>query len=157
MNRHHYLVIRSYNRVQIGREIKRLRDTIAKENGDWIKPAYIRSFGVPDLARTSRSTRLMDISPRVSPDINPANKTRNTMIPICMKKLESQHLYSTAILVNLLLVLLLPPLPCILLQPQSPKLKTRQRNAQLLTLRIRRCSNEQLNRIPQDQLSRIYQ
>ncbi|MFS7979428.1 hypothetical protein Hanom_Chr10g00927191 [Helianthus anomalus] len=45
-------------------------------------PAYLRSLGVPDLARTSRSTRLKDISPRVRPDINPANKTSNTTIPM---------------------------------------------------------------------------
>lgn len=55
------------------------------------------SVGVPDLARTSRSTRLMDMSPRVKPDINPANNTKPVTITIQIKKLGSQHLYSTAI------------------------------------------------------------
>lgn len=60
-------------------------------------PACFRSWGVPDLARTSRSTRLRDMRPKVSPDINPAKTTRRTIIIILMKNSVSQHLYSTAI------------------------------------------------------------
>ena len=60
-------------------------------------PACMRSLGVPDLARTSRSTRLMDMRPRVRPDIKPAKRTKRTMIRIWMKKLGVQHSYSTAI------------------------------------------------------------
>jgi hypothetical protein len=52
---------------------------------------------VPDLARTSRSTRLKDMRPKVSPDINPANTTSNTIITILMKNSVPQHVYSTAI------------------------------------------------------------
>lgn len=44
--------------------------------------ACLLSVGVPDLARTSRSTRLIDMSPIVSPDINPANNTRPATIMI---------------------------------------------------------------------------
>lgn len=45
-------------------------------------PACLRSLGVPDLARTSRSTRLIDMSPKVRPDMSPANRTRNTITTI---------------------------------------------------------------------------
>lgn len=57
----------------------------------------MRSLGVPDLARTSRSTRLMDMSPSVSPDINPANRTSRTIITMRTKNSVSQHRYSAAI------------------------------------------------------------
>lgn len=68
-------------------------------------PACLRSLGVPDLASTSRSTKLIDISPRVSPDIKPANNTRSTITKMCTKKFVSQHLYSTAIQLALALCL----------------------------------------------------
>lgn len=60
-------------------------------------PACFRSLGVPDFARTSRSTRLSDMSPKVSPDITPAKQTRPAMIKMRMKNSVSQHVYSTAI------------------------------------------------------------
>ena len=41
-------------------------------------PALSLSFGVPALASTSRSTRLSDMSPRVRPDMRPANMTSPT-------------------------------------------------------------------------------
>lgn len=61
-------------------------------------PACLRSWGVPDLARTSRSTRLRDMRPKVRPDINPANSTSSTITNMCKKNSDPQHEYSTAIL-----------------------------------------------------------
>lgn len=61
--------------------------------------ACLRSLGVPELARTSRSTRLIDMRPNVKPDINPANKTSSVTTTTRMKNPVSQHsyLYSAAI------------------------------------------------------------
>lgn len=82
----HQINVTNYTKKQ--KQIKQMINDI---------PAYLRSFGVPDFARTSRSTRLIDISPNVSPDIIPANKTKSTIITICKKNCASQHSYSTAI------------------------------------------------------------
>lgn len=61
--------------------------------------ACLRSLGVPELARTSRSTRLIDMRPNVKPDINPANKTSSVTTTTRVKNPVSQHsyLYSAAI------------------------------------------------------------
>lgn len=61
--------------------------------------ACLRSQGVPELARTSRSTTLIDMRPNVKPDINPANKTSSVTTTTRVKNPVSQHsyLYSAAI------------------------------------------------------------
>ena len=65
------------------------------------------------------------MSPRVSPDIKPANKTKPTIISMCMKNSASQQRYSTAInFLLLLLLLLLLPVP----QTSPPNPSLRQSN-----------------------------
>jgi hypothetical protein len=49
------------------------------------------SLGVPALASTSRSTRLRDMRPRVSPDMRPANMTRPTQDMRYTQNMVPQH------------------------------------------------------------------
>lgn len=80
-----------------GTEHKKASISQAERVRSKIVPACLRSWGFPDLAKTSRSTRLMDMRPKVRPDISPANKTKNTITTMWMKKPLLQHSYSTAI------------------------------------------------------------
>ena len=62
--------------------------------------ACLRSLGVPELARTSRSTRFIDMRPNVKPDINPANKTSSVTTTTRMKNPVSQHSYLYSATIN---------------------------------------------------------
>lgn len=54
-------------------------------------PALIRSWGRPDLMRTSRSTNPRDMRPRVRPAISPAKATRDMMITRSNQNAAPQH------------------------------------------------------------------
>lgn len=56
-----------------------------------LKPAFFWSFGWPALERTSRSTRLRDMSPRVRPDIRPAKATRIADMVTYTQNIDWQH------------------------------------------------------------------
>lgn len=54
-------------------------------------PAWIRSWGRPDLMRTSRSTSPKDMSPSVNPAINPAKHTSAIIPSTNTKNIVPQH------------------------------------------------------------------
>lgn len=75
------VMIRKCKRIEKGNLVCLSRNILNKNIGEIIiihQPAFFLSLGWPDFTRTSRSTKLRDMSPRVRPDIRPAKHTRAT-------------------------------------------------------------------------------
>lgn len=63
-------------------------------------PAWIRSWGRPDLMRTSRSTSPKDMSPSVNPAINPAKHTSAIIPSTNTKNIVPQHATSESVAIS---------------------------------------------------------